>query len=142
METIMANGTESALASPAGTVMVIEDDEHIGMLLELLLVRHGYEVRRAVDGNQAAHMIADSEQVPNLILLDVMMLPFRDGFELMRVIRARDGWNAVPVIMLTAKTMERDIVRAFDAGANDYIVKPFQPSELMARLRRFIRVKA
>ncbi len=141
METIMANGTESALASPAGTVMVIEDDEHIGMLLELLLVRHGYEVRRAVDGNQAAHMIADSEQVPSLILLDVM-LPFRDGFELMRVIRARDGWNAVPVIMLTAKTMERDIVRAFDAGANDYIVKPFQPSELMARLRRFIRVKA
>lgn len=122
------------------TVLVIEDDEHIGMLLELLLSRQGYQVRRAVDGNQAAQLIA-TEQVPRLILLDVM-LPYRDGFELMRQIRARSGWEEVPVIMLTAKTMERDIVRAFDAGANDYIVKPFQPTELLARLRRFVRLAA
>ncbi len=123
------------------TVFVIEDDEHIGMLLKLLLERHGYQVQRATDGNQAERLIADSDEVPGLILLDVM-LPYRDGFELMRQIRARPGWQAVPVIMLTAKAMERDIVRAFDAGANDYIVKPFQPTELLARLRRFLRVAA
>lgn len=123
------------------TVFVIEDDEHIGMLLKLLLERHGYRVQHAVDGNQAERLIADSEGVPGLILLDVM-LPYRDGFELMQQIRARAGWEKVPVIMLTAKAMERDIVRAFDAGANDYIVKPFQPTELLARLRRFIRVAA
>ncbi len=123
------------------TVFVIEDDEHIGMLLKLLLERHGYEVQRAADGHEAEHMIAGSAVAPGLILLDVM-LPFRNGFELMQQIRARSGWESVPVIMLTAKTMEQDIVRAFDAGANDYIVKPFQPTELMARLRRFIRVEA
>ncbi len=123
------------------TVLVIEDDEHIGMLLTLLLERHGYQVKRAADGNEAERLIANSAQVPGLILLDVM-LPYRNGFELMQQIRARQGWERVPVIMLTAKAMERDIVRAFDAGANDYIVKPFQPTELLARLRRFIRVAA
>ncbi len=123
------------------TVLVIEDDEHIGMLLTLLRERHGYQVKRAADGNEAERLIANSAQVPGLILLDVM-LPYRNGFELMQQIRARQGWERVPVIMLTAKAMERDIVRAFDAGANDYIVKPFQPTELLARLRRFIRVAA
>lgn len=123
------------------TVFVIEDDEHIGMLLQLLLERHGYQVQRAIDGNQAERLIADSDEVPDLILLDVM-LPYRNGFELIQQIRARSAWESVPIIMLTAKTMEHDIVRAFDAGANDYIVKPFQPSELLARLRRFIRMTA
>lgn len=123
------------------TVFVIEDDEHIGMLLKLLLERHGYQVQRAADGNQAERLIADSDEEPGLILLDVM-LPYRDGFELMQQIRARPGWQDIPVIMLTARAMERDIVRAFDAGANDYIVKPFQPTELLARLRRFMRVAA
>ncbi len=123
------------------TVFVIDDDEHIGMLLQLLLERHGYQVQRAADGKQAERLIADSEMMPRLILLDVM-LPYRDGFELMQQIRARQGWESIPVIMLTAKAMERDIVRAFDAGANDYIVKPFQPTELLARLRRFSRETA
>lgn len=123
------------------TVFVIEDDENIAMLLTMLLERHGYRVQRAADGMQAERLIADSDEEPGLILLDVM-LPYRDGFELMQQIRARPGWKNVPVIMLTARAMERDIVRAFDAGANDYIIKPFQPTELLARLRRFARVPA
>lgn len=122
-------------------VFVIEDDENIAMLLTMLLERHGYRVQRAADGKQAERLIADSDEEPGLILLDVM-LPYRDGFELMQQIRARPGWKNVPVIMLTARAMERDIVRAFDAGANDYIIKPFQPTELLARLRRFVRVVA
>ncbi len=123
------------------TVLIIEDDEHISGLLKFLLERHGFETRMAADGRAADQLIAATSEPPGLILLDVM-LPYHDGFELMRTIRQKSGWEQVPVIMLTAKSMERDIVRAFDAGANDYIVKPFQPTELLARLRRFIRVSA
>jgi len=70
-----------------------------------------------------------------LVLLDVM-LPYVDGFELLRKIRAQVTWSKVPIIMLTAKSQEQTIVRALDQGANDYIVKPFRPGELLARIRR------
>ncbi len=123
------------------TVLIIEDDEHIGGLLKFLLERHGFDTRMAADGRAATALIDSAETMPALILLDVM-LPYHDGFELIAQIRAKAGWQSVPVIMLTAKSMERDIVRAFDAGANDYIVKPFQPTELLARLRRFMKVPA
>ncbi len=126
---------------PMDTVLIIEDDEHIGGLLKFLLERHGFDTRMAADGRAATALIDSAETLPALILLDVM-LPYHDGFELIAQIRAKAGWQAVPVIMLTAKSMERDIVRAFDAGANDYIVKPFQPTELLARLRRFMKVPA
>ncbi len=121
-------------------VLIIEDDEHIRGLLKFLLERHGFETRLAADGRAAREAI-ESMDAPRLVLLDVM-LPYHDGFELMQMIRRQPGWAEVPVIMLTAKNVERDIVRAFDAGANDYIVKPFQPTELLARLRRFLRVAA
>ncbi|MNT82340.1 Phosphate regulon transcriptional regulatory protein PhoB [compost metagenome] len=74
-----------------------------------------------------------------MILLDVM-LPYADGFQLVSQIRAKANWAEVPIVMLTAKSQEQDIVRALDAGANDYVLKPFQPQELMARLRRFLKV--
>ncbi len=121
-------------------VLIIEDDEHIGGLLKFLLERHGFEPLLATDGRAGADAIARIDP-PRLVLLDVM-LPYHDGFDLMQMIRRQPGWAEVPVIMLTAKNMERDIVRAFDAGANDYIVKPFQPTELLARLKRFLRVAA
>jgi DNA-binding response OmpR family regulator len=117
-------------------VLIIEDDEHIGGLLKFLLERHGFEPLLATDGRAGADAIARIDP-PRLVLLDVM-LPYHDGFELMQMIRRQPGWAEVPVIMLTAKNMER----AFDAGANDYIVKPFQPTELLARLKRFLRVAA
>ncbi len=123
------------------TVLIIEDDEHIAGLLKFLLERHGFETRLATDGRAASGLIEQTDPPPTLILLDVM-LPYHDGFELMQTIRQKPDWQQVPVIMLTARSMERDIVRAFEAGANDYIVKPFQPTELLARLRRFLRVTA
>lgn len=64
------------------------------------------------------------------------MLPYLDGFELIRKIRGHATWNHVPVIMLTSKSQEQNIVRALDYGANDYLVKPFRPGELLARIRR------
>lgn len=117
--------------------LVIEDDDHIGQLLQFMLERESYRVHLARDG-RAAKTFIENEPAPAITLLDVM-LPFFDGFQLVALMRAQPGWETVPVIMLTAKTQERDIVRALDAGANDYIVKPFQPKELLARVRRLAR---
>ena len=118
------------------SILVVEDDEHIGELLVFLLERQGYKVEFRRDGRAARLHVESGAEPPQLILLDVM-LPFHDGFELVQIIRAQPGWDKVPIVMLTAKTTEADIVRALDAGANDYIVKPFQPNELMARVRRY-----
>ena len=129
--------TETAEEDPAvSTVMVVEDDSIVSTMLKHLLERRGYHIEIAADGRRATELI-DSDVPPALILLDVM-LPFVDGFELIRKVREKDGWQEVPIIMLTAKTREEDIVRALESGANDYIVKPFQPQELIARVKRFV----
>ena len=117
--------------------LVVEDDDNIAHLLRFMLEREKYTVHLARDGREGQAFI-QSQPVPTIVLFDVM-LPFVDGFELVRLARAQPGWDTVPVVMLTAKTQERDIVRALDAGATDYILKPFQPNELLARLRRFTR---
>lgn len=128
--------TEAVSSTPS--ILVVEDDEHIADLLRFLLERQGYHVEGRADGRAALSFIESSAIKPCMILLDVM-LPFIDGFELVGAIRSRSGWDAIPIVMLTAKTTEADIVRALDAGANDYIVKPFQPNELMARVRRYLK---
>ncbi|MBZ2209283.1 response regulator transcription factor [Massilia soli] len=124
---------------PLAYVLVIEDDEHISSLLRLLLKRQGYRVQICRDGRDAGVVIDTADVPPALILLDVM-LPYVGGFELVHVIRARADWDAVPIVMLTAQSTESDIVRALDKGANDYIIKPFQPNDLMARLGRFLEI--
>lgn len=120
------------------SILVVEDDEHIADLLRFLLERQGYQVDVRTEGRSALALINTSATAPCMILLDVM-LPFIDGFELVGAIRRRAGWEAIPLVMLTAKATEADIVRALDAGADDYIVKPFQPNELMARVRRYLK---
>lgn len=115
-------------------VLVAEDDEQIGFLLQFLLTREGYRVVWARDGHEVQRLI-DEIPVPQLVMLDVMM-PYADGFELLALIRAKPDWKATPVIVLTARSQEKDIVRAFDMGATDYVVKPFLPEELKARIRR------
>ena len=120
-------------------VVVVEDDESIGFLLNFMLSREGFEVVMATDGRQAKAVI-DEISPPSLVLLD-LMLPYADGYELNAHIRARREWRDVPVIMLTGRSQERDIVRALEAGVTDYIIKPFQPVELMARVRRHLRIK-
>jgi DNA-binding response OmpR family regulator len=119
--------------------MVVEDDEIVVVLLESMLSRRGFRVEIARDGHQALNLIDTLPDPPTFVLLDVM-LPYLDGFELIRKIREHVIWNDVPIIMLTAKSQERHIVRALDDGANDYVVKPFRPGELMARIRRFTRL--
>ena len=122
------------------TVLIVEDDEHISQVLRFMLERQGYQVVHMADGRAASQHIAASNP-PALVLLDVM-LPYVDGFEIVGQIRARDGWRDVPVLMLTAKNTERDTVRALDAGASDFVIKPFQPQELLARVRRYLRPTA
>lgn len=122
-------------------ILVVEDDDHITHILKFMLERQGYRTMLAPDGMAASKLIESEGERPDLIVLDVM-LPYIDGFEVVRIARAQPQWKDVPIVMLTAKTQERDIVRALDAGANDYIVKPFQPNELLARVRRYLRDKA
>ncbi|WP_029524437.1 MULTISPECIES: response regulator transcription factor [Polaromonas] len=118
----------------APTVLVAEDDENISHLLSFMLKREKYLVHQARDGRQAKKFI-ENNPPPAMVLLDVM-LPFFDGFALLGLLREQPAWKNTPVIMLTAKTQEQDIVRALSAGANDYVLKPFQPAELLARIKR------
>lgn len=124
----------------SASVLVVEDDDNIAQVLGFMLERQGYSVTHLADGRAAAAHIAAADP-PGLVLLD-LMLPYIDGLELMRMIREQAGWSGVPVLMLTAKNTERDTVRALDAGASDYVIKPFQPNELLARVRRFLAVPA
>jgi len=131
-------GLETLQAQTEPTAVVVEDDQIIVTLLEHLLSRRGFDVRIALDGRQATDFI-DTLPPPALVLLDVM-LPYLDGFELIKKIREHATWNQVPIIMLTAKSQEQNIVRALDYGANDYLIKPFRPEELLARIRRVTKL--
>ncbi|MDW8469379.1 MAG: response regulator [Burkholderiales bacterium] len=119
------------------TALVVEDDEQIIALVRYILEREGLSVRVAVDGRSAEQLI-DTAPPPALVTLDVM-LPHLDGFALLSRIRARADWEQVPVVMITGRGEEEDIVRGFDAGASDYVVKPFKPEELRARVRRLLK---
>ena len=114
-------------------VLVVDDDPKIRDLLRLYLVREGHRVTPAGDGEAA--LAAARSGRPDLVVLDVM-LPGMDGVEVCR--RLRDE-SSVPVILLTARTGDSDKVIGLDAGADDYVVKPFSPRELMARVRAHLR---
>lgn len=116
--------------------LVVEDDEQIAFLLQFILQREGYLVEIARDG-RAALAAAERMAPPALATID-LMLPYIDGFEVLAQLRRRAGWARVPVILLSAKAQEKDIVRGLDIGANDYLVKPFMPDELRARIRRLL----
>ncbi|HKZ55580.1 MAG TPA: response regulator transcription factor [Anaerolineales bacterium] len=115
------------------TVLVVDDDPRYLRLVEVNLTTEGYAVETAMDGQQAVESVAAKQ--PDLILLDVMM-PVMDGFTACARIRE---FSNVPIIILTAKGEERDRVRGLDAGADDYIVKPFSAQELLARVRAVLR---
>ncbi len=118
-------------------VLIAEDDDQISYLLNFMLTREGYKVHVANDGQEAMDAIA-SMSMPRLVLLDIMM-PFYDGFQLIAHIRNETDWKDVPIVMLTAKSQEKDIIRALEGGANDYVVKPFQPGEFITRLKMLMR---
>lgn len=115
--------------------LVVEDDNDIRYLVRFLLERNGFQVSEASDGEQIAPCLAASP--PDIVILDVM-LPHRDGVQIVRDIRAEARWRQVPILMLSARAQEEDIVIAIRDGANDYVTKPFQPRELLARIQRLV----
>ena len=120
--------------APSATILIAEDDPEIRTALERILTYDGYQVRLANDG--AAALAAVGEVGPDLIILDVMM-PFVDGLSVCRKLRS-DG-NRTPILMLTAREELSDRVAGLDAGADDYLAKPFELEELLARIRALLR---
>jgi CheY-like chemotaxis protein len=125
----------SASAAAAPLVLVCDDDALVADLLTHRLAGRGYRVSVAADGREALERVAETR--PDAILLDAMM-PIMDGYEVLRRLRADQATAAIPIIMLTARKQEGDIVSALELGANDFVVKPFIPEELMSRLARLL----
>ena len=114
-------------------ILIVDDEPRYVRLMEANLTTDGYHVIKGFNGQQAVDLVAD--QQPDLVLLDVMM-PILDGFKACERIRE---FSMVPIIMVTAKGEEQDRVRGLDIGADDYIVKPFSATELLARVRAVLR---
>ncbi|WP_397420081.1 phosphate regulon transcriptional regulator PhoB [Phenylobacterium sp.] len=117
-------------------VLVVEDEDALATLLDYNLVKEGFRADRAADGEEA--LLKISEEPPDLIVLD-WMLPKVSGVEVCRQLRAGPETRRIPVLMLTARGEESDKVRGLDTGADDYLVKPFAMSELVARIRALLR---
>ncbi|MEI6362757.1 MAG: MtrAB system response regulator MtrA [Actinomycetes bacterium] len=118
---------------PRGRVLVVDDDAALSEMLGIVLRGEGFEPVFCGDGAEALNAFRESK--PDLVLLD-LMLPGRDGIDVCRAIRAESG---TPIVMLTAKSDTIDVVVGLESGADDYVVKPFKPKELVARIRARIR---
>ncbi len=120
----------------AARILVADDDPHITRLVRSYLEQAGFQVLTAGDGEQALHIIRHDR--PDLLVLDVMM-PRRDGFELVRLLRADAALAGIPILMLTARVEDTDKLHGLDLGADDYLTKPFNPQEVVARVRALLR---
>ena len=119
-------------------ILIAEDERDSRHLLEVMIRKWGYEVVSTSDGAEAWEVL-NKEDAPSLAVLDIMM-PRMDGLEVCRRVREMHGGAPVYIIMLTAKTLQREIVLGLEAGADDYLTKPFDPGELRARIRNGERV--
>jgi two-component system alkaline phosphatase synthesis response regulator PhoP len=117
-------------------ILVVDDDREIVRLVRAYLEKSGYEVLVAYDGEAALHILR--RERPDLVLLD-LMLPERDGLDVTRVVRSDAGLAAMPIIMLTARVEDHDKIVGLELGADDYVTKPFNPSEVVARVRAVLR---
>ena len=118
------------------TILVVEDNPDILEILKYNLTREGYEVLEAQDGKVACNLA--SEKIPALILLD-LMLPLVDGLQVCKYLKRNNETKNIPIIIVSAKDEENDIVTGLDLGAEDYLTKPFSPKELMARVKAVLR---
>lgn len=117
-------------------ILVVEDEAALVELLRYNLEEEGFRVSAAADGEAALAAVAEDK--PDLIVLD-LMLPLISGLEICRQLRRRPETRGLPIIMLTARGEESDRIRGLDSGADDYVTKPFSPSELVARVRAVLR---
>jgi two-component system, OmpR family, response regulator MtrA len=130
---VMTNPGARIDGGPRGRVLVVDDDLALAEMLGIVLRGEGFEPVFCSDGSEALEVFRKSR--PDIVLLD-LMLPGKDGVDVCRLIRAESG---TPIVMLTAKSDTVDVVVGLEAGADDYIVKPFKPKELVARVRARMR---
>jgi two-component system, OmpR family, response regulator MtrA len=133
LATLAIHGDYSAGRVPV--LLIADDDEDILMLVQLRLSRSGYEVVVARDGEEALQLAREKQ--PDLVVLDWMM-PKASGLEVLRAMRADESVASIPVVLLTARVSESDIQEGMDAGADDYIAKPFSPQELASRIQTIL----
>ncbi|MBV6457268.1 MAG: Alkaline phosphatase synthesis transcriptional regulatory protein PhoP [Fimbriimonadaceae bacterium] len=114
-------------------ILVCDDERHIVRLIQVNLERQGYTVVTAYDGKEGLEKIRAEK--PNLVVLDVMM-PYMDGFEVLKTLRREPEFEALPVIMLTAKAQDKDVFEGYHYGADMYLTKPFNPMELVTFVKR------
>ena len=114
-------------------ILVCDDERHIVRLIQVNLERQGYQVVTAFDGKEDLEKIRAEK--PNLVVLDVMM-PYMDGFEVLKTLRREPETEGLPVIMLTAKAQDKDVFEGYHYGADMYLTKPFNPMELVSFVKR------
>ncbi|MEN9572992.1 MAG: hypothetical protein RL514_847 [Verrucomicrobiota bacterium] len=117
------------------TILLAEDEPQTAQLIEFKLKQAGYAVVHATDGEKALALVGPTQ--PALILLDGLM-PVMDGFGVLRHLKENPRTRHIPVIMLTARARDKDVVTGLELGAADYMVKPFSPTELVARVRKVL----
>lgn len=130
--------TRSKMTNQDTTVLLVEDEQDLLELLGYNLSREGFQVETAMTGEAGLQKARELGKDLDLVLLD-LMLPGIDGLEVCKTLKGRDHTSGVPIIMLTAKGEEADIVRGLESGADDYITKPFSPRVLMARISAVLR---
>ena len=123
---------------PKGRILIVDDEEDILSLVEYNLKKEGYRTIGVKKGEAALQLV--EEQTPDLIILD-LMLPEMDGLEVCRILKSNENTSDIPIIMLTAKGEETDIVVGLEIGADDYVTKPFSPRVLLARTKALLRRK-
>ncbi len=117
-------------------VLLVEDDDTTARLVQFLVERQGHTLQWARDGREGLACL--EQQRPDVLILD-WLLPYVDGLEVLQQVRRHTVLAGLPVLVLTGKSREEDVVRVLDAGADDYLSKPFQPGEFTARLARLLR---
>lgn len=123
------------MSDTKATILLADDEEDIKAILQMFLESNGYKVLTAFDGLDALQQIKDT--LPDLVLMDIMM-PVVDGIEVTRQIKADDATKHIPVIMLTAAAQSVMVERAMEAGAADYVAKPFEPEKLQATIEKVL----
>ncbi|RKY92377.1 DNA-binding response regulator, partial [candidate division KSB1 bacterium] len=124
---------------PKEKILIVDDEEDILSLVEYNLKKEGYRTIGVKTGEAALQLV--EEETPDLIILD-LMLPEMDGLEVCRILKSNKNTSDIPIIMLTAKGEETDIVVGLEIGADDYVTKPFSPRVLLARTKALLRRKA
>jgi len=128
------------ISNPCTQILIIESNPQVSSVVELLLKHENYTTYIINDGQEAIEYIKAAKP-PSAVILDVD-LPYIDGYNVIKQLRSNNRWKNVPVVFLSSKATEKDIVRCFELGASDYILKPFSPSEFIARVNRLVKQAA